>query len=65
MWLDVRGEDRVENIRAREAAGTGARTIVTGCPFCKGMLAAGSESLDGAEIGVRDLAELVVQAEGL
>jgi len=65
LWLDVRGEDRVENIRAREAADTGADTIVTGCPFCKGMLAAGRESLDGPEIDVRDLAELVVQAEGL
>lgn len=65
MWLDVRGEDRVENIRVQEAAATGARTVVTGCPFCKGMLTAGSESLEAGEIGVRDLAEMVVQAEGL
>ena len=65
MWIDVRGENRVENIRAQEAADTGADTVVTGCPFCKGMLIAGRESLEQEEIGVCDIAELVVQAEGL
>ena len=65
MWIDVRGENRVENIRAQEAADTGADTVVTGCPFCKGMLIAGRESLEREEIGVCDVSELVVQAEGL
>jgi len=65
MWLDVKGDDRVENLRAKEAAGTGATTVVTGCPFCKVMLETGSQSLNGTDIDVRDLAELVVQAEGL
>ena len=67
MWLDVKGATRVENLRAKEAAETGAGTIATGCPFCKSMLNAGKQSLDakGQAMKVRDLAELVVEAEGL
>jgi Fe-S oxidoreductase len=62
LWLDVGGRDRVENIRAREAAATGARTVVTACPFCKPMLAAGSQALPaGQALVVRDLAELVAE----
>jgi Fe-S oxidoreductase len=70
MWVDVGGRDRVENLRAREAAQTGAATVATGCPFCKGMLIAGKETADDAEspaarLRVKDVAELVVEAEGL
>jgi len=62
LWLDVPGEDRVENIRSREAVETGARTVVTGCPFCKPMLEAGNQSLpDGKTVVVKDLAELVAE----
>jgi Fe-S oxidoreductase len=67
MWLDTKGAERVENLRAKEAAATGAATIATGCPFCKSMLKAGVQSLDpqAAVPQVRDLAELVIEAEGL
>jgi Fe-S oxidoreductase/nitrate reductase gamma subunit len=67
MWLDLPGSTRVETIRAREAVETGATTLATACPFCKSMLEAGRQSLQpgGGEIDVRDLAELVVEAEGL
>ncbi|MEE9292433.1 MAG: (Fe-S)-binding protein [Acidobacteriota bacterium] len=67
MWLDVPGKTRVENLRAREAAETGASIVATGCPFCKSMLEAGKQSLDdgGAGLRVKDLAELIVEAEGL
>jgi Fe-S oxidoreductase len=41
LWVDVPGKDRVENLRSREAAATGATTVVTGCPFCKVMLRTG------------------------
>ena len=54
MWLDVPGKTRVENLRAAEAAATGAATVVTGCPFCKGMLQAGQQSLDPARDERRD-----------
>jgi Fe-S oxidoreductase len=70
MWVDVGGRDRVENLRIREAAQTGAATVATGCPFCKGMLLAGKQAADGADspaarLRVKDVAELVVEAEGL
>jgi Fe-S oxidoreductase/nitrate reductase gamma subunit len=62
LWLDIPGEDRVENIRSREAAETGAKTIVSGCPFCKSMLEAGNQALpDGKSMVVKDLAELVAE----
>lgn len=64
-WLDVKGTDRIENQRASEAAATGAQTVVTGCPFCKGMLKAGCQSLEGTDLTVQDLAELIVESERL
>lgn len=66
MWLDIKGSTRVENLRAKEAAETGAGVVATGCPFCKGMLKAGGASLgENAMPAVKDLAELIVEAEGL
>ncbi|MCE9592291.1 MAG: 4Fe-4S dicluster domain-containing protein [Planctomycetes bacterium] len=67
MWLDVKGAQRVESIRAKEAAETGAATVATGCPFCKGMIKAGQQSLASGAVkqDVKDLAELIVDAEGL
>lgn len=64
MWLDVPGQTRVENLRVAEAAATGAATVATGCPFCKSMMMAGRQSTDTA-IEVKDLAELIVEAQGL
>jgi len=62
LWLDVPGADRVENIRAREADATGAKTVVTACPFCKPMLEAGKQALPaGRSLVVKDLAELVAE----
>ena len=65
MWLDLKGETRVESIRAREAIEAGAKTVATGCPFCKGMLEAGKQSIEDQNINIKDLAELVAEAEGL
>ncbi|MFN0055990.1 MAG: (Fe-S)-binding protein [Planctomycetales bacterium] len=65
MWVDVPGTTRVENLRAQESLSTGAQTVVTGCPFCKVMLRNGLDALGSPAMRVRDLAELVVQAEGL
>jgi len=65
MWLDVPGQQRVENIRAQEAAATGATTVATGCPFCKSMLTAGQQSATGQPMEVKDLAELIVLSEGI
>jgi Fe-S oxidoreductase len=65
MWVDVPGAERVENLRAQEAAATGAGVVVTGCPFCKVMLRTGLEANGAGAVKVRDLSELVADAEGL
>jgi Fe-S oxidoreductase/nitrate reductase gamma subunit len=66
MWLDVRGEARIENLRYAEAQSTGAAVVATACPFCKTMLEGARQSgEDGQGPRVLDLAELVAAAEGL
>jgi Fe-S oxidoreductase len=67
MWLDLPGQERIETLRVEEAVATGATTVATGCPFCKTMLEAGRQGLasGGDGLCVKDLAELVVEAEGL
>jgi len=67
-WLDSPGSTRVENLRAAEARATGAATIATGCPFCKSMMNAGVQATENGStptVQVKDLAELIVEAEGL
>lgn len=63
IWLDVRGKTRVETIRASHVEATGAKTVATGCPFCRVMLEAGRSGLpEGAgKWRVKDIAELVVE----
>jgi Fe-S oxidoreductase len=68
MWLDVRGDERIENQRYAEAANTKARILGTACPFCKTMLAAARQEKESAESAgprVLDVAELVAMSEGL
>jgi Fe-S oxidoreductase/nitrate reductase gamma subunit len=63
FYTDEEGE-WINALRAREAAGTGATTVVTGCPFCLTMLADGArriEATDGS-LQVRDFVELVADA---
>ncbi|MEE3328578.1 MAG: (Fe-S)-binding protein [Myxococcota bacterium] len=59
LWLDERGRERIEDLRAAEAVDT-APTVVTGCPYCKTMLEAGASSLEeDRPLQVTDLAEWV------
>ena len=61
LWLDEKGRERIEDIRAREAEET-APTVVTGCPYCKTMLEAGASSLEeNHALRVTDLAEWVAE----
>ncbi len=57
------GEDRPNNIRAREAGSTGAEILAVACPFCMIMLEDGvkMERLD-ERMAVMDVIELVYQA---
>ena len=57
------GKDRPNNIRAREAAETGAEILAVACPFCLIMLEDGvkTEKLDD-RIVVKDIIELVYES---
>ena len=61
MWYEVKQqEERINVIRAKQAADTGADTVATACPFCLTMMTDGL-SLTGQEgkMQARDLAEIV------
>ncbi|MCZ7589161.1 MAG: heterodisulfide reductase-related iron-sulfur binding cluster [Gaiella sp.] len=61
---ETEGPDKVNQIRTREAAATGATTVVTGCPFCLTMLASGARAVGTPERTLRtmDFVELVAEA---
>ena len=52
------GHDRVNVIRSKELAATGAETVAVGCPFCSTMVTDGLSAI-GSEMEVKDVAELV------
>ena len=61
MWMEEHvpeANDRVNIIRAKELASTGADTVAVGCPFCSTMVTDGLSAID-AEMEVKDIAELV------
>lgn len=61
MWYEIKEEtERINVIRAKQAAETGADTVATACPFCLTMMTDGL-SLTGQEgkMQARDLAEIV------
>ena len=41
LWMEEQGRERVNEVRVREAADTGAGTACTACPFCIQMFDAG------------------------
>jgi Fe-S oxidoreductase len=63
FYSDEEGE-KINGIRAREAAAVGATTVVSACPFCLTMLEDGARQAagDGERLRVRDFAELVADA---
>ncbi len=61
MWMEEHvdeGYDRVNIIRSKELAATGADTVAVGCPFCSTMVTDGLSSI-GSEMEVKDIAEIV------
>ena len=61
MWMEEHvdeGHDRVNIIRSKELAATGAQTVAVGCPFCSTMVTDGLSAI-GSEMEVKDVAELV------
>jgi Fe-S oxidoreductase len=63
MWMEETIGTRVNEERVRQAAETGAGTIVTGCPFCMTMIDDGVKQTgrDG-KMRVRDIAEVLLEA---
>jgi Fe-S oxidoreductase/nitrate reductase gamma subunit len=63
FWYEVKDEaERINVIRAKQAAETGADTVATACPFCLTMMSDGL-GLVGQEgkMVARDLAEIVAE----
>jgi Fe-S oxidoreductase len=64
FYEDADDGEKIDAIRAREAAATGASTVVTACPFCLTMLASGARAVSSGEqsLRTRDVVELVAEA---
>lgn len=64
MWSDFEVEqDRMANIRVRDAVSMGVNTIVSACPFCLINMEDGIKSVNVEDkIAVKDLAQLVLQS---
>ncbi len=63
MWMEEHvddGYDKVNVIRSKELAATGADTVAVGCPFCSTMVTDGLNSI-GSKMEVKDIAEIVWQ----
>ena len=61
MWMEEHVDDdhdRVNVIRSKELAETGADTVAVGCPFCSTMVTDGLSAI-GSEMEVKDIAEIV------
>jgi heterodisulfide reductase subunit D len=57
---EEKGEDRVNNVRAKEALDTGCKTIAANCPFCITMLEDGLKNFSKEEeVRVKDIAEIL------
>jgi Fe-S oxidoreductase len=60
------GKKDINVERTEEALSTGASTIAVACPFCMTMISDGVKSKNKeAEVKVKDLAELIAEAQGL
>jgi Fe-S oxidoreductase len=61
MWMEEHvddGYDKVNVIRSKELAETGADTVAVGCPFCSTMVTDGLNAI-GSDMEVKDIAEIV------
>jgi Fe-S oxidoreductase/nitrate reductase gamma subunit len=62
FWMDLKLGERVNSIRAEEAAATGATTVATACPFCMQMMEDGVKLTNNEEnLDVRDIAEVIAE----
>lgn len=62
MWLETEAGERFSDSRIQQARDTNSDYLVTACPFCVGCLEDSAKSINGCEMQVFDLAEVVAQA---
>ncbi len=62
MWLEETIGERINRVRAKELAGTGAKTVATLCPFCMTMLVDGAKANGGDSPEFKDIAEIIAAA---
>jgi len=61
-----KGNKDINIERAEEALATGATTIAVACPFCMTMMSDGVKNKEReSDVAVKDLAELIAEANGL
>lgn len=67
MFKDAeKGKKEINIERTEEALQTGAKIIASACPFCMTMMTDGVKNKEKEqEVQVRDLAELIAEAQGL
>jgi Fe-S oxidoreductase len=67
MFKDAeKGKKEINIERTEEALSTGASTIAVACPFCMTMMTDGVKNKEKeSEVKVKDLAELIAEAQGL
>jgi Fe-S oxidoreductase len=62
---EEKGDDRVNNVRAKEALDSGCKTIASNCPFCITMLEDGLKNFGKEEeVKVKDIAEILAERLG-
>ena len=60
-----KGQQDININRTEEALKTKAQVIATGCPFCNTMMSDGVKNLAEGSMETLDIAEIIVEAEGL
>ncbi|MBN1938661.1 MAG: 4Fe-4S dicluster domain-containing protein [Candidatus Aminicenantes bacterium] len=65
MWTEEILGTRVNHLRAGQVLSSGATDVATSCPFCLTMLRDGLRDKGRADIGVRDIAQILARSLGL
>jgi Fe-S oxidoreductase len=62
MWMEEKTGKRVNIERTEEALSLNPDVIASACPFCMTMLTDGVKAKDNANVVVKDVAELILEA---